>query len=344
VFGVIAIVVYSPWMIRNSIWTGNPFYPLFYHIFDQKIDSYTSLRTIVYHESVDYLSRGIGVLQSRAVLYNEPFWKVALVPVRIFFQGQDGSPQYFDGRLNPWLFILPFFAVMNLIKCDRRLKRDRFIFCIFSFLFVMIAFFSVRMRIRYIAPVLPFLTILSVYALHDLNHYVVNNHYRCLKKICRSAVGIILLVMLCYNGDYLAKQFQYVRPVEYVFGKISREDYITRYRPEYPLMKFSNSVLDSSDRILGLFIGKRIYFSDNEILLGVHFFGALAQNTTSADDMLTALKKYMITHVVVNLERLYQWTRMNLTENQQKRIRIFFDRHTALLFSQNGFALFAIKN
>lgn len=35
---------------------------------------------------------------------------------RVFFQGKDNNPKYFDGRLNLYLFILPFIAfIYNLV-------------------------------------------------------------------------------------------------------------------------------------------------------------------------------------------------------------------------------------
>ena len=35
---IISILVFSPWMIRNAIWTGNPIYPLYNRYFQKAVD------------------------------------------------------------------------------------------------------------------------------------------------------------------------------------------------------------------------------------------------------------------------------------------------------------------
>ena len=50
---------------------------------------------------------------------------------RAFFQGQDDNPKYFDGKLNPFLFFLPFFAFIHLNKDPALLRSEKKIF-IFS--------------------------------------------------------------------------------------------------------------------------------------------------------------------------------------------------------------------
>ena len=51
----------------------------------------------------------MSILAYRSLAYQEQWWEIALLPIRIFFQGQDNDPQHFDGRLNPLLFVFPFF-------------------------------------------------------------------------------------------------------------------------------------------------------------------------------------------------------------------------------------------
>ena len=45
--------------------------------------------------------------------YNESFLQTVTIPIRAFFQGMDDNPKYFDGKLNPLLLILPFFAFIR---------------------------------------------------------------------------------------------------------------------------------------------------------------------------------------------------------------------------------------
>ena len=44
----------------------------------------------------------------RKLLYGEDLWYILLIPLRIFWEGQDGSHRYFDGLLNPlYLIFIP---------------------------------------------------------------------------------------------------------------------------------------------------------------------------------------------------------------------------------------------
>ena len=100
------------------------------------------------------------------MVFGETGWEIALLPVRVFFQGRDGDPRLFDGRLNPFLFFLPFFAFLKREDDGKELAQERKVFLFFSLLFLAIAFLSTDLRIRYIAPIIPPLVVLSAFGLH----------------------------------------------------------------------------------------------------------------------------------------------------------------------------------
>ncbi len=116
-FLLATLVAFSPWLIRNYVWTGNPIYPLHNSIFQKESVKATSQEEPEQNTSIETVkqlaSRGSGVFASRKILYNETWWQALLLPVRFFFEGQDDNPRYFDGRLNPFLLILPFFAFIK---------------------------------------------------------------------------------------------------------------------------------------------------------------------------------------------------------------------------------------
>ncbi len=98
-FLFVALLFFSPWMIKNYIWTNNPLFPLYDHWFNPQ-------------DAID--RQAIGLFTYRSSVYHETWWQMALLPVRVFFQGQDGNPQYFDGKLNPFLLFLPFLPFIEL--------------------------------------------------------------------------------------------------------------------------------------------------------------------------------------------------------------------------------------
>jgi 4-amino-4-deoxy-L-arabinose transferase-like glycosyltransferase len=130
-FMLIVGIVFSPWAIRNYIWTNNPVYPLYNKWFNprQAATHATALPNST-HASINESDVKIEPSKAswthfavRKIIFNEKWWQISLIPIRIFFQGQDDQPKYFDGKLNPLLFFLPFFAFI-------RIKKD--IFCFYT--------------------------------------------------------------------------------------------------------------------------------------------------------------------------------------------------------------------
>jgi 4-amino-4-deoxy-L-arabinose transferase-like glycosyltransferase len=95
-------------------------------------------------------------------IYHEQGWEIALVPLRVFFGGQDGSPKHFDGQLNPFLLMFSLLAFWRMKEDQEKVKTEKKVMLSFAVLFLAIAFFTSDLRIRYIAPIIPPMVILSV--------------------------------------------------------------------------------------------------------------------------------------------------------------------------------------
>jgi len=106
-FFVVSLIIFSPWLIKNMILTGNPLYPLFKSIFNSNIVNDSGAYSAVSGDSY------MGMFKMRELLYGENIWEILLIPIRFFFQGQDNSMRYFEGVLNPILILTVPFAFMN---------------------------------------------------------------------------------------------------------------------------------------------------------------------------------------------------------------------------------------
>ena len=175
VFAVATFVAFSPWLIRNYVWTGNPIYPLHNSLFQKNQQPTLTDSQSTADETPSALqqitSKGSGAFASRKILYHETWWQALLLPVRFFFEGQDDNPQFFDGKLTPFLLLLPlltFFFKSPSIQENRETK----LLLSFAILYFFLTFFQEAMRVRYIAPIVPPLVILSMYGLHGLNTYL----------------------------------------------------------------------------------------------------------------------------------------------------------------------------
>ncbi len=268
-FMLIALAIFSPWMIRNYIWTHNPLFPLYNHLFNPETPRSAG-------SSGHFLIRSIN--------FHESWQQILLIPVRIFFQGEDGNPKYFDGKLNPLLFFLPFFAFYRQKKGSFVLTEKK-ILLIYSLLFFFIAFFQSDMRIRYISPIIPPLVILSVFGLHEIYLFCRERYVTVSGKICAWGGLVLISAMLFMNIAYIYSQFKYVDPISYITGKISRDEYIEKYHKDYPVIQFANKNLPHNAKIFCIFTGERSYYSERDMRFDIDMFKKIIEEADSPKEM-----------------------------------------------------------
>ncbi|HEX9909368.1 MAG TPA: glycosyltransferase family 39 protein, partial [Desulfatiglandales bacterium] len=225
----IALLVFSPWMLRNYSWKKNPIYPLYEHKFNPQ----KSPASGEDQAKDDSINAGLGVFVIREGMYHETWWEIALVPIRIFLEGRDGSPKHFDGKLNPFLLLLPVFAFWRMREEQEEVRKEKKIMLAFVVLFFAIAFFTSDLRIRYIAPIIPVLVVLSVMGAEKFYRAIGKERRGRRKKVAFALLTVALALALAYNGRYVVAQFKEVEPFGYIAGTVSRDEYLDRHRPEY---------------------------------------------------------------------------------------------------------------
>jgi hypothetical protein len=352
-FASIALAVFFPWMIRNLIWTGNPIFPLYDGLFNPGGSGNGS---------------SLGPWAIRKLVYGESWWETLLIPLRIFFQGQDDLPQLFDGRLNPLLLILPIFAFfprMNRGKLSNKpegqgggpspapaangsgfsdggsstLKSEKLALLGFSVGYLLIAFFTTDMRVRYISPIIPPLVILAVLGFQNLFEVAGGERGGQALTPWRALLTLGVLVFFSLNGGYIFQLFSKVNPVPYISGQVTREAYITQHRPEYPAIAFVNRTLPQDARILSIFLGNRRYYFDREVLSDLPLVQTALADAANPEDLLRSLKNRGVTHLVVGSALFNNWVAGNLSPSQKVLLQGFFNEKTRALFMENGHAV-----
>jgi hypothetical protein len=340
IFMVVALLVFSPWMIRNYIWTNNPIYPLYDKWFNPPIESSSTTSEAGQKTFLKKTSVPLSHFSIRRINYGESGWEIALVPVRVFFQGKDGDPQYFDGKLSPFLLLLPIFAFYRKGANNSLLMTEKKALFAFSILLLLFVYFQNQMRIRWIAPIIPPLIILSMFGLKEIGTIFTARDSAKSGKISASITGVIILAAIIMNAVYVLEQFKHVNPFEYISGRVERDDYIERYRDEYPTLKYANRTLPQEARILSLFLGNRYYYSDREMIFDELIFRNAVVGAKSVQDISFNLRKKGITHLLVRYDLFVDWSEVNFSGRQKNLIKLFFKEHIELLYSKNGYGLY----
>jgi hypothetical protein len=333
VFLFVALLFFSPWMIRNYGWTNNPIFPLYDHWFNP-------------HNAIN--NQIIGLFHYRRLVYHETWWQMALLPVRIFFQGQDGNPQYFDGRLNPFLFFLPFFAFYRIRRDPAIIRNEKKIMIAYVVLFFAFAFFSSSLRIRYISPIIPPLVILSIFGVRKMVEEVRKIQPQSLGKIGLAVIMFALFFSLWLNAEYLFGQYKYVDPLGYLDGTLTRNEYIDKYRLEFPTIRYINENLPEDTRILFLFMGKRGYYCNREYVFDMNnnasMLRQLVRSSKSSHKVLLGLKNMDITHIIIHNKIFKNWIKSNFSQKDQEILEDFFKKHVRLLYFKWGYGLYRLEN
>ncbi len=348
VYCIIALMVFSPWMIRNYIWKANPVYPLYNSFFSSRSAAdATGLNAATQTDAVEELTSRLTKRSSswepfaiRKLVYKEAWWEIALIPIRIFFQGRDDDPRYFDGRLSPFLLLLPIIAFWPLPSIPADVRVEKKIFALFAVLFILYAFFQTDMRIRYIAPAIVPLVILSIFGLHRIHQFLLRHGPR------HANIGITALsaAVFILNGSYIFGQFKQVDPFSYISGRLDRAAYITRYRPEYPVIAYANDHLAADAKLMGLFMGNRRYYSDRELVFGRNLFQKIVRNADAATSIRDALHQQGFSHLLIRFDLFNNWTDSQFSAEEKKRLKDFFAGDVKQVLASGSFGLFELTD
>jgi len=201
------------------------------------------------------------------------------------------------------------------------------------------------MRIRYIVPIVPPLTILSMYGLRGLVQRIrlpetINSPPASLSMAC---LGIL---MLGYNVQYLYTQFSTVQPLSYVLGKTNREQYITTFRPEYPAIQFANNTVKMDAKVLCLFLGNRGYYMKFQpVFEQPYTSGSILANflsgTDSTQTVLDEMRQHNIQYILLRTDLTLRWLHQ-LNETKRQRVTPLFAQSDQPLWSGNGYLVLSL--
>ena len=335
-FVITVMIVFSPWMLRNMAWTGNPVYPLYDKFFNTTDFNLETKPDVQMEEQIP-----ISHIRIRREIYGESWLQIALIPLRVFFQGQDDNPQYFDGKVNPFLLLLPLFSFWGAQFRTRQEKTEKFLMLFFSIFFLFYSCAQTSIRIRYFSAILPPLVILSMFGLNNIQERLLDkipvrsNFFK--KSFCFGIVGI----MLWLNAIYIVNRFELDQPFSFLFGEVTRDEYIQKYRPEYAAYHYANKHLDPGTKILGIYLGGRGYYSDRHIEFSTEILKNLATNAKTGRYIYEKIKESGFTHLLINFQ-LFDSFAQKYDFHKRQLLKQFFETHTVLEFSKDGHGLFRL--
>lgn len=340
----LALVVFSPWPIKNFILTGNPVYPL--------LNSWFGLPDIVPPDLK------IPTIVQRKFFYGESWLDYLLIPLRFFFQGQDHNPRFFDGVLNPLLLILPNLALLRhngprgdlnqvsrpkLELAHRKPTSGIELLVGLSVFWILTVAWQGAIA-RYLAPVLPALAILSTFGLYRFYQFWT---HRGRPGIGLGLAAVAITSMLIINAGWAENFWREVDPEKYLTGRENRHEYLTRKLDFYPAMGFINKSLPKNARVLFLFAGDRGYYCQRDYFYRTWFSGELIKEVlaraSSLKQALNAIKGLPATHLLVNDNLLTSYFSGLEDTGLLNRWSVFQKEGLLSLFSARGYTVYLVR-
>jgi hypothetical protein len=337
IFFVISFLIFSPWLIKNLILTGNPLFPLFTGFFNTNVNG---IATDGNTYSVVSGNTSMGMFKYRAMLYGESFRETLMIPLRFFFQGQDFSDRYFDGVLNPVLIIMVPFAFMN-----KSFQKDKIFFFIFSVFFILITFFLDELRIRYILPAIPILAILTVMGIMNVLTWSTEKAAR----IKYFYTGIILLFLVMFGAKnimYLNNYFQKLQPINYICNMETKDDYLNRHLKSYAAISYINKYTPRDARIRLIFLAGRGYYLDrvyeDDSSFGMDVIRDLVANSNYEITFQKYLHSLGCTHLLVRKDLLLKYLHDNYSPGEVDRLFKQIRKAAEIIYEANGYVVYKL--
>ncbi len=318
IFTAVALVVASPWYLKNIAFTGNPVYPFCYKMFGGKYWNAFNAQRWMEH----LRAQGLGYTNLKD--YFKLPW-VATIETRSLGGGLIGPL---------FLIFLPGFLFLR--KWDKNL-RYLVVYGGCYFLFWALS----QQFMRSLLPLLPAVSIVFAYLIIQLSQ-----KGRVVSRIIILVVGLTF----CFNLFWIAIQSGYFDSLKVVVGLESRDEYLSRQTSHYEVIRYANHKLSTEAKIL--FIGEtRTYYCQRPFVANTAFDTTVivewVHSSDDVPDLLKKLREERITHILYNkreaerLERQFSYFNWKEKENIEK-YRFFMNNCLKLLYSKNEVYLYEI--
>ncbi|MEN6469220.1 MAG: phospholipid carrier-dependent glycosyltransferase, partial [Smithella sp.] len=333
VFFLVSLLVFSPWLIKNIILTGNPLYPLYQGVFGAGGGNLS--------EAYQIVSTDAGMFKMRQMLYGDNFLETLLIPIRFFLQGQDHNPQYFDGVLNPVLIFIVPFAFMN-----RKMKTDKILLLASAVFFILLAFFMDKHRIRYILPSVPLVIILTVMGYVNILNWIMERPNR-LRMAGLVAFAGALIGMIGFNAAYAKNYFIKIAPVNYILQKESRDDFIARHDGSYRAVQFINKQTPANSRIRLILLAGRGYYLDrsydDDASFGMNVIQRMVSLSADEQEFQKYLRSLSCTHFLMRYDLFQKFLTDNYLPEEINQLMAQLNKSVTMIYRDDYYAVIGLK-
>ncbi len=325
-YGLIAALLFSPWMIRAWYLTGNPVFPLANRVFHSPFFPPAMERAAL----AAYANEGVG--RSLPALLALP-WTLTF------------SPGPFRGT--PGVIFLVGIALSFFRNRGRQIRYGFFLLAGFFYTWALTA-----QEIRYLMPAVPLMAILATRGLlggaadreKDVRSGFTARVVHCAGYLALLA-GASLAIPAVYPawvGEW-TYWHSYKSPLRYLSGRETAQDFLARDVPSIYAYDYINAHLAPNDRVLLLNDAFQFY-SRVPTLYSFTVEGERILSPATEREVMARLADSRITHVLINYNGLAPLPGVEPREGVYFFLDAAFQgRHLLPVFSKNKVTLFKVR-
>jgi len=301
-FIVTALVIFSPWLIKNTICYNNPLEPFQTKRLLAYFTSFAGKKTLPADSSKSSLVRRAEIL-NRAVYPKSSHEEFLLIPYNATIYG-DWGRQVFDMLVSP--FYLMFLPFIFFIKKKGHITNAVLLYVIIFY----IQWAFLQPITRYLVSVMPFMAILIAFILHRLGE-----KQDVFVKLATGILKGIIYIMLFIIMFSILITLIWRNPVFYLFGLESKSEFLERNNASgiqaggiQPVIDYANERLPASAKILLLWEKRGYYLRRNykEDSFG-STFARLMYEQGEPQKAAEELKKMGFTHILCDIYIPSRW-------------------------------------
>lgn len=262
---LVALVISSPWFLKNTLYTGNPIYPVSFKLFGGKKWN---------EENSSRFLQDLHIKKPRqmfSLLYQ------VNVSAKIFGAG---------GIIGPiFIIFIPFYLLG---------KRNKIADALFIVSLLNLCPFLATGNIRYSYFSIAIFSLVIAYGIKKMEDF----------KLLNIAVISVLLIIVILNSFLSFSHLNLVNPaLKLILGEERKENYLRNFLPHYRGVEFINNNLPSDSVILFLYEARTAYIKRNFISAtpyDTNILKEMLSNYSNSEEIIKELKKKGITHVFLN--------------------------------------------
>ncbi|MFH1352729.1 MAG: glycosyltransferase family 39 protein [bacterium] len=330
-FGAIALMTYSPWLVKNYVESGNPVHPFLAKYWNVKYSHQSHTDQIK-----NYFSAPVRKKQN--------FLNLLTVPWNLSIKGggsnKYSSPDYFMIGAVFLAFIPLFFLI------DAKNKKTVYKLLLFSFFtYVLWVLWAPDTKIKYYTPAIPALSVAAAFAVVKTGE---------INKFIGNILLWVFIFLITINFLFMVPLAHVVyKPFSILTGSLSKSEYLSASRPSYPCpsygaYRYANKNLSADAKILMFRDSKCYYIKRKFVTSDVAGHNPLIEflnHVSDADEFYSYLKQKEITHIIVNIPETIRTAVYGTLYFEKKNFAVlneFWKKYMKKLYDLNGVYLYEI--